>query len=155
VVAVLEQVDRLAHATGAEVDGHHRLELGASRPLHELVDPDLVGLGCPPGQVEAARALLRRADAVLPAVVGDEVAAGVADDAGAELADQVEHVAAEPRVVGGRVSGLVDAGVDAATHVLDEGPEQAAIDTPYSEGGIERQGGGRHQERCTTMFASL
>ena len=36
--------------------------------------------------------------------------------------------ARKPCGVGGRVAGLVDAGVDAAAHVLDEGAEQAAVD---------------------------
>ena len=54
-----------------------------------------------------------------------------------ELADQVEHVAAEAVLVGGGVAGLVDAGVDAAAHVLDERAEQAAVDRPDGEGRVE------------------
>ena len=42
----------------------------------------------------------------------------------AELADEVGDVGAEAQVVGRRVVRLVDAGVDAAAHVLDERTKQ-------------------------------
>ena len=78
-----------------------------------------------------------RADAVLPAVARDEVAAGVAHDRRAELADQLEHVGAEAVLVGGGVRRLVDAGVDAAAHVLDERAEQPPVERPDAEGGVD------------------
>ena len=78
-----------------------------------------------------------RPDAVLPAVAGDEVAARVAHHRDAQLAGQREHVAAEAVLVGGRVAGLVDAGVDAAAHVLDERAEGAAGDRRDGEGRVE------------------
>ena len=46
---------------------------------------------------------------------------------GAELAHQRQHVLAEALGVGGRVAGLVDAAIDAAAEMLDEGAEQARI----------------------------
>jgi hypothetical protein len=155
VVAVLQQLDRLADAPGAEVDRHHRLGAGPPAPGGELVDPDLVGLDRAPGEVQPPGPILGRADPVLPAVVGDEVAAGVAQDRGPELAHQLEHVAAEAAVVGGGVTGLVDPGVDASPHVLDERPEQAAVDGPDPEGGVEGERGGRHRLIPTALFASL
>ena len=72
-------------------------------------------------------ALLDRADAVLPIVAGDEVAAGIAHDRRAELLDEGEHVAAEALRVGGRMAGLVDAAIDATAEMLDEGAEQAGV----------------------------
>ena len=77
-----------------------------------------------PRAVEANGALRARADAVAPVVAGEEVAAGVADERHAELAHEVEHVAAEALLVRLRVAGLVDSGVDGATEVLDEGTEE-------------------------------
>ena len=67
-----------------------------------------------------------RADAVLPAVAGDEVAARVADHAHAQLPGQRQHVGAEAVLIGGGVPGLEDSRVDTAAHVLHEGPEQTA-----------------------------
>ena len=96
--------------------------------LDEFVQPELVGLDAVPGQVAADGAVLTRPDAVLPAVAGDEVAARVAHHRDAELLGQLEDVAAEPVLVGGRVVGLEDPGVHTAAQVLDERAEQPALD---------------------------
>src|SRR5690606_25820644 len=63
-----------------------------------------------------------------PAEPGDEVAARVADGGAAELPDEGDDVHAEPVLVGGRMPGLVEAGVHAAAEVLDERAEGAAPD---------------------------
>src|SRR5690606_20611996 len=81
-----EEVEGFGDAAGAEVERHHGLGSGLAAPADELVDADFVGLGAVPGEVEAAGAALLGADAVFPAVAGDEVAAGVADGADAQLA---------------------------------------------------------------------
>ena len=80
-----------------------------------------------------------RPDAVLPVVGGDEVAARVAHDGHAELARQLEHVAAEAVLVGGRMAGLVDPAVDGAAHVLDERAEQPLVHLGDREGGVDHQ----------------
>src|SRR5699024_10599015 len=125
---------RLLDAAGAEVDGVHRLDLGLAGPGHELVQAHGVRLRGVPGEAVARGAVLDRADAVLPAVAGDEVAAGVAHGADAELAGEGEDVAAEAILVGRGVIRLVDAGVDAAAEVLDEGAEGAAAHGGDAEG---------------------
>jgi hypothetical protein len=137
VVDVLVHVEGLLHAAGAEVDRVHDLDLGLGRPPGELVDADLVGLQAVPGQVPAAGPLGQRADAVLPPVPGDEVAARVAHHRDAHLAGQREHVGAEPVLVGPRVPRLVDPGVDAPAHVLHEGAEGTAADRGHDGGGVE------------------
>jgi hypothetical protein len=81
-----------------------------------------------PRHVEPGGAFLARADAVFPAEAGDEVAARVADQAGVQLAHEVEHVLAEAVRVGGGVSGFVDPGVHGAAHVLDERAEEPGRD---------------------------
>ena len=72
------------------------------QPPGELVQADLVGLGGVPGQIQPGRSFLPRADRVLPAEPGDEVAAGVADRRDTELANQRDHVGSEAVGVGGR-----------------------------------------------------
>ena len=112
-VAVLQELDRLDQTAGPEVDREHRRDPDPLAPLQEVVGADLVGFEAAPGEVQGGRAVLAGSDAVLPDVVGHEVAAGVADQGDPELGDQVRDVRTEAVRVGGGVAGLVDAGVDA------------------------------------------
>ena len=137
VVGVLQQVQRLLKAPGAEVDRHHRLHARGSGPRHELVETERVALDGPPRRVQSGRPVRERADAVLPPVTGHEVAARVAHDRHAELAHQVQDVAAEPRRIDGRVPWLVDARVDAPAHVLDERAEGPWPDGRDHQSGVE------------------
>ena len=125
----------------------------ALAPLQEVVGADLVGLQAAPGEVQGGGAVIARADPVLPDVVGHEVAAGIAEQGDAELADQVGHVGAEARRVGLRVVGLVDAGVDAAAHVLHERAEEAGVDRADRKGGVGRDPGGHHTRGSSSMAA--
>lgn len=120
MVGVLDQRPGRLHAAGAEVDGLHHLDVGLARPVDEFVQPERVRLDRVPRAVHAHRALVRGADAVLPAVPGDEVASGVPHDGRPQLAHELQHVGAEAPRVGGRMPRLVDPGVHAAPHVLDE-----------------------------------
>jgi hypothetical protein len=127
MVAVLEQPPCGVAAAGAEVDREHRLDAGDATPVDELVGAEVVRLSRQPREVEPARPPLARADAVLPLVAGDEVAARVADERRPQLADEREDVATEAVGVGARMAGLVETAVDAAPDVLDERAEQAPV----------------------------
>jgi hypothetical protein len=89
------------------------------------VQPKLVGLDRVPGKVKSRRPPGRRSDPVLPAVVGHEVAAGIAHDCWCQLASQGKNVFPQPGGLGAGMPRLVQAGVDTATHVLDECAEEA------------------------------
>ncbi len=141
VVGVLQQVARLAHTPGAQVDRHHRLDPGPGRERHELAEAELVGLHGFPGGVQPPWPLGDRPHPVLPAVGGDEVAARVAHHGHAEFGDQRQHVGAQSGVVGGRVSRLEQSGVDAPAEVLDERAEQPGVDLPDGEVRVEHQRG--------------
>src|SRR5438093_1324304 len=67
-------------------------------------------------------------DAVLPIVVGNEVAARIAHDGHAQFFHEREHVAAEAVLVRSRMARLVDAVVNGASEVLDERAVNAWID---------------------------
>jgi hypothetical protein len=122
-----EQAPRRVAAARCEVDGEHRLDACAPAPLDELVGAERVRLGRVPGEVEAARTPLARADAVFPVVAGDEVAAGIAHHRRRQLADEIEHVAAKAARVCARMAGLVEAAVDRAPDVLDERTEEPPV----------------------------
>ena len=144
VVGVLQQVAGFLQPPGAQVDRHHHLGVDGLRPGVELVQSDGVRLGRSPGQVEPGRALVEGADAVLPAVAGDEVATRVAHHGGSDLPRQLEDVGPPPVRVGARVGRLVDAGVDAAAHVLDEGAEQPTRHRRQRKSGVQDQPGSGH-----------
>src|SRR5262245_43737984 len=137
MVGVLEQVTRLRDPPRAEIDGHHRLRTGQARPPDELVEAEGVGLDRPPGQIEPAGAVRRWADAVLPPVAGDEVAARVAHHGHAELSRQLEHVGAQPVGPGSIVARLEEPTIDTSTHVLYEGAEETRVDRADPEIRVE------------------
>ena len=65
--------------------------------VHELVEADVVGLDALPGRVLARRPAVAVADAVLPVVAADEVAARPAVDGRVELAQERQRVGAASR----------------------------------------------------------
>src|SRR5262249_61852035 len=114
-------------ATRAKIDGHHRLDLRGLAPVHELVRTEGVGLGREPGEVELLGAFILGSHSVFPIVTGYEVSAGIADDGGPQFIDEIENIAPEPLLVGGRGSRLANPPVDAATEMLDTRPTNARI----------------------------
>ncbi|MDR6168452.1 hypothetical protein QE367_002656 [Microbacterium paludicola] len=144
VVGVLDERAGLVDTARAEVDRLHDLDLGLARPVDELVESERVGLDGVPCSVEPVRTLGHGTDAVLPVVARDEVAAGIADHGGAQLLHEREDVATEAAFVGLRVTRLVDAGVDATAHVLDERAEEAARHVGHGEVAIEDDAGAGH-----------
>ena len=152
MIAVFDQVARFVRSARADIDREHRLDAGHPAPVDELVGAELVGLRRAPGQVEPHRPLLLRSDAVLPVVAGQEVAARIAHDRRPELARQRQHVAAKSVRVGRRMAGLVDAAVDAAAHVLDEGAEDPAVERRQDEVAIDDDA--RFQHGCVPVVRS-
>src|SRR5690606_24392127 len=130
---------------GPEVDGEHRLDADAAAPADELVNTDEVRLGAVPCQVEPDRPPLDRPDAVLPPVARDEVSARIPHGRDPELLDQLDYVTAEPVRIGGRVAGIVDAGVDATAKVLDERAEGPAVNGRDPVRRVDRD---RRREHC-------
>lgn len=143
-VDVVQVLDGLLEPPGAEVDRKHRLDALALTPGEEVVGAHLVGLDGTPREVEAAWALLLGADAVLPPVVGDEVASRVAHEGRSQFADEFGHVAAEAVFVCARVVWLVDAGVDAPAHVFDEGAEDSAVQLAHAKRWVDHDVGLGH-----------
>ena len=125
------RVPRLTASIGSTPASRHQ-------SMNSLV-PKLVGLGRHPGEIEPARPLLRRADAVLPVVAGDEIAARIAHD-GRRRA----RAPAPARPGGSRcasavgMTGLEDAAIDAAAEMLDEGAEQPRVGRADREVAVQR-----------------
>ena len=99
-----------------------------------------------PGHFEARRALVARAYAVAPVVVGREVAARPAQQADLEFARRVQDVPAEAVGVGEGGFFFEDAAIDAAAQVLDEVAIKQRVDIADYAFGIDldaRVEGGR------------
>ncbi|MDI2022050.1 hypothetical protein PJL18_02579 [Paenarthrobacter nicotinovorans] len=137
VVGVLHNGAGFLDSLGAKVDGFHDFGAGLPGPVHEFVQSKGVGLHGVPGAIQAAGPVFPWTDPVFPVVAGDEVAAGVSDNGGAEFLDELEDVLAEAVLVSLRVPGFVNPGVDAAAHVLHEGAEEPAGYLPDGEVAIE------------------
>ena len=127
-VAVFDQGGGLLGGSGAEIQSHERLGASGFAPLHEFIGAELVGIHGIPRFVEHARAVLLGPDSVEPVVSGDKVAARITNDWNAEFANFVHHVFAKAVRVGKLRSGLVDAFVDGASQMLEEGAEEIAVD---------------------------
>ena len=128
LIAVFDEGGGLFGSAGAEIQAHKRLSADELAPGHEFVGAELIGVEGVPGFVEDGGAILLGADAVEPVVAGDEIAAGIANDGNRELANFVHYVFAEAVGVGEFGLRVVDAVVDAAAEVFQEGAEDFAID---------------------------
>src|SRR5208337_4883470 len=137
VIAVFDEVAGVLLSPRGEVDNEHGLDAGEAAPVDELVGAESVGFRRAPGVVEAPRPRRDRTDAVFPIVRGAEVSTGILDDRGAKLLDEIEHVAAKPSLVGGGMARLVDAAIDAAPQMLDEGAKQAPVGATDGEVSVE------------------
>ena len=127
-VDVFDEIARLVEPARAEVDREHHLGADGVAPVGEFVHADGVGVRRVPGEVEPRRPLFARADAVFPIIGGNEIAAGIAHDRNLEVAHELGDVAAHAVRVGGRMTGLVDAGVDRAAEMLEEGAVEPIVD---------------------------
>ena len=127
-VDVFDEIARLIEPARAEVDGEHHFGSDLCAPGGEFVQADGVGFRGVPGEIEPRRPLLARTDAVLPIVGGDEIAAGITHDGNLEIPHEFDDVAAHAVRVGGRMAGLVDAGVNRAPEMLEERAVEAVVD---------------------------
>jgi hypothetical protein len=96
MVAIFEQALRRIHPARPEVDRQHHLGAGLLAPARELVGADLVGLLGAPGVVEADRAPCLGPNAVFPLVVGNEVAAGIANQRNLQFANKTNTSPRKP-----------------------------------------------------------
>ena len=147
MIAVFNQVSRGITAPGTEVDRHHRLDARCLAPVHEFIGAETVGLGAEPCKVKTGRPLVDRTDAVFPVIAGDEISAGVTHDRRTKLLHQREYVLPKSFGIGGRMSGLVDAAINASPEMLDEGAEQTGIGMADGKIAI-------HQNSCFSHFLS-
>ena len=136
-IAIFHPLLGLRPGAGAEVGAD--VGLGADR-LHvveELVSAEAVGFDGAPRHFEARRALVARAYAVAPVVVGGEVAARPAEERDIQFADGLQDVLAEAVGIGEGRLLLENPAVDAAAEMLDEVAVEQGIDVADDAFGID------------------
>ena len=101
-VGVLDQLARGPGVAEAGIDGDVRIDAEQAAEREELIGAHVVGLHGVPDRIEDRRPLVDVADAVAPLVGGDEVAAGKAKDAEAQLLERGNDLRAEAFDVVGR-----------------------------------------------------
>ena len=108
-----------------------------------------------PRLLGAPRAAELRADAVAPVIAGDEVAAGVAHDGHIQLPHQLHDVLAEALFVRRGVAGLIDAAVDGAAEVLDEGAVDSLVHLAHAEVAVECHFRLKHDATSCIMLVNV
>ena len=88
--------------------------------MHELVCAELVGLYTVPGEFWARRTLVPGPNTIEPVVSGNKVASWVADDRTIQLLESLDYILAEAVVIRQRAAGVIEAAVDATTHMPDQ-----------------------------------
>lgn len=137
MIAVLDEVGRILRPTRGEVDNEHRLDAGKAAPVDEFVGAESIGFCRLPSGAQPLQPLLHGTDAILPSIRGDEVSAGILDDRGTKLRDEIEHIPTKPLLVGGGVAGLVEAAIDAAAQMLNAGTKQARVGAADGAAAVE------------------
>lgn len=128
MIAVFEHGEGLGKALRPEVHREHRCRARLPAPSDEFVCPDGIGLRRPPSIVEPHRPLRAGSYSVDPVVVGDEVPARIADERQLQIANKLKDIAAEPLLIGRGMSRLVDAAVDCAAKMFEEGAVDPFVD---------------------------
>jgi hypothetical protein len=133
--------------TCSKVEAEIRLGAHNLTPLKKLICAKLIALGANPGKFRPinrqfsllavsqsqgnspSRSLLLGTNTILPMICRNKVTAGIPHDRAVQLLHGLDDIFAEAVLIRQGVSGVVDATVDAATHVsgdvsmVDEGGE--------------------------------
>ena len=108
---------------------------------------ELIGVEGVPSLVKDGRSILLWPNPVEPMIARNEVSAGIPHDGNLEMANFLEHVGAEAIAVSKFRAGIVDALIDSAAQVLEEGAKDISIKASQSAPRIKRhpvrRGGGR------------
>lgn len=86
--------------------------------MNEFIGSELIAFTGAPGQVDAGRAFVFRADAVFPVIAGNKVAAGPADDGGIEFLGAFDNIFAKTLFISQRGTRFIETAVDAASQMF-------------------------------------
>ena len=103
-VGVFDQFARGPRVAEAGIDGDVGIDAEQTAEREELVGADVVRLHGVPDGIEDGRTLVDVADAVAPLVRGDEVAAGKAKDAEAQLLERGDDFGRKPSMLSAGMS---------------------------------------------------
>src|SRR5579871_5032767 len=136
-VAILDESRGLLCCSASQVDGKQRLGSCGTAPADELIGAELVGFERVPCAIEDSGPFLFRSNSIAPVISGDEVAARIAHDGNADRADFFDDILAQTVGAGMGRTGIVDTAVDGAAEVLQEGPQDTALEIGVHASGVE------------------
>lgn len=127
MVAVFQQVAGRINAAGSQIHRHHDFGTNLLGPSGKLVRAYPIRFNCPPGQLQALRPRLNRANPILPVISGDEIPAGIPDDWDIQLFHQLLDVVTESLRICCRMRRLINPSVDGPAQMFNKGAVNAPI----------------------------
>ena len=119
-VAVLNHILCFRHAACTKIDRVHRLHIRLLRPVHELMEAELVRLNHAPRRVDPVGSLADRTDRILPLEPGDKVSARIADIWNLQFPDQTDRILSQSVLICKFAARLVDAFINSSSQMLDK-----------------------------------
>ena len=123
-IAVFDKVGGILNGACAHVDTQHRLGIQFSAEMQELIRAKLIGFDGVPSEVTTAWALVFRPDAIFPVIPTEEIAAGIANRTQVEVAQCSKHIPAQSVFIGMGRCRIVDASINAPSHMLRKPAEE-------------------------------
>src|SRR5205085_1547000 len=119
-VPVLHPLLRFLPCSGTEVGANVRLRAEHLGVLQELVSTETIALDSTPRHLQTRRPLVTRSDAILPVIVGGEVAARPAKDANVQILRGFQNILAIAVRIRETRALFEYSAVNATAEVLDE-----------------------------------
>lgn len=136
-IAVLHQRRGLFGRTRAKIEPHKRTRSDRTAPSHEFVRSELIGFDGIPSLFQDARAILFRSHAIQPVIARNKVAAGIADDRHSQVLHFFQNVSTKTIRIREFGARIVDAPVNRASKMFEEGPKEVSVDGRESAPGVE------------------
>ena len=120
MVAVLQQIASRINTPGTQVHCHHHVRVGLFSPRGKLIDAHQVGFGAAPSKLQPPGTLCHRPYAVLPVKIGHKVSARIPHNGHTDLANQIQHILAEPFLIRRGMSRLVNTAVNSPSQMFQK-----------------------------------
>src|ERR1700737_2030150 len=144
MVAIFDELSGFIWTACPQIHAQHWLGPGSVAPVDEFICTQPVWLSTEPGQIKSNRSQVDWANAIFPIIAGEKIAAGITNNGGPKVTDQVEHVSAKTVFICRRMPRLEDTGVNTAPEMFNKRTKHPAIKFGNTKIGIENNVRGGH-----------